>query len=94
MQINNSGIKLADFGKHYRILAERFAKPPIVVRYDDNERKEAWTLAHTFLDLQESFNKFYTEQLPAISKDLTDEDLHDLLLDIGEKVSSHSLSHS
>ena len=74
-------------------LAERLAKCPEVTRFDTGQEKEAWTLAHAFADLEESFRAFLDDQLPKLAReDLEPEAMHDLLLDIGEEF-RHILYH-
>jgi hypothetical protein len=66
---------------------------PSVKRLDDADHSEAEALAHAFIDLESSFQKFVQEQLPKlVDADLTSEALHDLLLDIGEEF-RHILYH-
>ncbi len=73
-------------------LAERLSKCAEVTRFDGQE-KEAWTLAHAFADLEESFRVFLDDQLPKLAQEnLEPEEMHDLLLDIGEEF-RHILYH-
>lgn len=62
-------------------------------KYDTSDEKQAWTLAHTFLDLAESFRKFLDQQLPKLEKGTMNcEEMNDLLLEIGEEF-RHILYH-
>lgn len=64
-----------------------------MTKFDAGENREAWTLAHTFADLEESFRTFLDEQLPKLAKaDLKASDTYDLLLEIGEEF-RHILYH-
>lgn len=64
-----------------------------VRRYDTHEEREAWTLAHAFLDLEESFDRFNRELLPALERGgLTSEGVFDALHSIGEEF-RHILYH-
>jgi hypothetical protein len=66
---------------------------PVVTRYDRSSEKEAETLAHAFLDLEQSFHKFTDELLPRLeSNGVTKVDIADLLLEIGEEF-RHILYH-
>ncbi len=77
----------------WEALAHKLSKCPEVTRYDTGEEKEAWTLAHAFADLEESFHAFLEDQLPMLVKgDLPPSAMHDLLLDIGEEL-RHILYH-
>ncbi|MFQ5705687.1 MAG: hypothetical protein ACE5HV_17745 [Acidobacteriota bacterium] len=74
-------------------LAERLSKCPAVSRLDTEEEREAWTLAHAFSDLEESFRKFLIEHLPRLSDaNLEDSEIEGLLLEIGEEL-RHVLYH-
>lgn len=76
-----------------KALAERLSKCPEVAKLDKGEEREAWTLAHTFGDLEESFRKFLEDQLPRLIQDqLEVSEIHDLLLEIGEEL-RHILYH-
>lgn len=78
-------MKESNFGKRYKQLGERLSKLSRITKYDKGEHKEAWTLAHSFLDLEGSFKKFLDEYLPKLENSrLSDEEVGDLLLDIGE----------
>ena len=64
-----------------------------VTRYDSEREKEAWTLAHAFNDIEESFTKIFGEQLPPlISGTKSSTEINDALLDIGEEL-RHVLYH-
>ena len=74
-------------------LAERLAKCPEVTRFDTGQEKEAWTLAHAFADLEESFRTFLDDQLPRLAgENLKPEEMYDILLDVGEEF-RHILYH-
>jgi hypothetical protein len=82
-----------DFGRRYTELIARLSQVPSVTRYDDGEYSEAETLAHAFLDLEGSCQKFVTGHLPRLfDPQLTNEDLFDALIDIGEEF-RHILYH-
>jgi hypothetical protein len=76
-----------------KALAERLSRCPEVARLDEGKDREAWTLAHAFADLEESFRKFLEDQLPRLTQDqLEVSEVHDLLLEIGEEL-RHILYH-
>lgn len=60
---------------------------------EEKDRAEAWTIAHSFSDLEESFRKFLDVLLPKLLKEeLTGEQIEDILLEIGEEF-RHILYH-
>ena len=76
-----------------KALAKRLATYKDVMQFDAGEEREAWTLAHAFGDLEESFRRFLEEQLPRLTNgQLTGPEIHDLLLEIGEEF-RHILYH-
>lgn len=76
-----------------KALAERLSRCPEVTKLDEGKEMEAWTLAHAFGDLEESFRKFLEDQLPRLTQDqLEASEIHDLLLEIGEEF-RHVLYH-
>lgn len=76
-----------------RALAEHLAECAEVARLDEGEEKEAWTLAHTFSDLEESFRRFLEDLLPRLTAaDATSNETRDVLLEIGEEL-RHILYH-
>jgi hypothetical protein len=76
-----------------KILATQLALCEEVTRYDTQEENEAWTLALTFQDLEDSFRTFLDDQLPRLCNgQLSPEETYDLLLDIGEEF-RHILYH-
>ena len=82
-----------EFVGKYTLLANVLSKCKKVTRYDSEEEKEAWTLAHAFLDLDGSFKKFSNDLLPKLfNENLSEEEIFDLLLDIGEEF-RHILYH-
>lgn len=84
---------MSTYANKYKQIAERLSKLPEVTRYDKGEHKEAWDLAHSFLDLEESFTKYKEDHLPKLTKqNLSDKELNDALLDIGEEF-RHILYH-
>jgi hypothetical protein len=66
---------------------------PEVTRYDEGGHKEAWALAHSFLDLEESFRAFLEDKLPKLTqRELKAPEVYDVLLEIGEDF-RHILYH-
>lgn len=77
----------------FKRLGEILSKYEFINKYDANEAKEAWTLAHAFIDLDESFNKFSNETLPKLfDENLSEKEIQELLIDIGEEL-RHILYH-
>lgn len=82
-----------EFSVELKALAERLNRCEQVTRYDTATEKQAWTLAHNFLDLAESFRAFLDEQLPKLrDESLGCAELDDVLTDIGEEF-RHILWH-
>ncbi len=76
-----------------RNLAERLSRCRAVTRFDIGEDQEAWTLAHAFADLEQSFRKVLDDQLPRfLQEELSENEINELLLDIGEEF-RHVLYH-
>jgi hypothetical protein len=64
-----------------------------VRQFDRPDELEASTLAHAFLDLEESFRSFVEQQLPDLMRgDLTEAEVCDKLDDIGDEL-RHILYH-
>ena len=81
------------FAADLRKIAERLDTCEQVKRYDTPEEKQAWTLAHEFLDLAESFRAFLNEQLPRLTDEsLNGDQVNALLVEIGEEL-RHILYH-
>jgi len=81
-------------GPKLKALADYLATCPQVTRYDTGDEREAWTLTHTFADLEASFRKFLEEQLPKLTEgELPPDDIYSLLLEIGEEL-RHILYHA
>lgn len=79
--------------KDVSALAERLSSSSEVTRFDRGREKEAWTLAHAFADLEESFVKFARHHLPRLTRDdLSPSEIRKVLLDIGEEF-RHILYH-
>lgn len=82
-----------EFAAELKALAERLNRCEQVTRYDTTTEKQAWTLAHSFLDLAESFRAFLDEQLPKLrDKSLSCAEIDDVLTEIGEEF-RHILWH-
>lgn len=74
-------------------LAEWLRQDPKVTDFDSVDRQEAWELAHSFSELEESFCKCLETYFPHLLKPGADaEQINDLLLDIGEEF-RHILYH-
>ncbi len=82
-----------EFADELRSLAERLNRCAHVTRYDTAQEKQAWVLAHSLLDLAESFSRFLDEQLPRVrDARLSCDEVHDALIEIGEEF-RHILYH-
>ncbi len=82
-----------EFAVQLKTLADRLNRCEQVTQYDTAEEKQAWVLAHSLLDLAESFRSFLDEQLPRLRDErVSCDELHDTLLEIGEEF-RHILYH-
>jgi hypothetical protein len=82
-----------EFAVELKALAERLNRCEQVTRYDTEAEKQAWTLAHSLLDLAESFRTVLDEQLPRLRDErLSCDETYDVLLEIGEEF-RHILYH-
>jgi hypothetical protein len=73
-------------------LAEILSRSKNVTRFDDNDNKEAWTIAYGFRDIEESFQEFLKLLHKLLDDKITDSEINDLLFDIGEEF-RHILYH-
>jgi hypothetical protein len=74
-------------------LAARLATCPDIAIRDAGEHVEAWALAHSFSDLEESFRVFLHEHLPGLTNgSVTDAEIREILYEIGEEF-RHILYH-
>lgn len=88
-----SGAKSTDFGSELVKLAKLLEECPEVTRYDTETEKQAWTLAHDLLDLEESCNIFTQRLMPQLNRgDSTPAERYQVLLEIGEEL-RHMLYH-
>src|SRR5262245_32261962 len=86
-------VKRSDFGLRYGLMIEIISRCSKVRELDRPEEREASTLAHAFLDLEESFRRFIDEHLPQLTRsDLSEQEICDTLHDIGEEF-RHILYH-
>jgi hypothetical protein len=84
---------LGSYESRRRRLQELLDSSPAVSRHDKTKEKEAETLAHAFLALEESFHKFTGELLPKLkSGEISKGDLAHVLHEIGEEF-RHILYH-
>ena len=73
-------------------LAEKLQKYECVSKFDSENDPEAWRLAHSLSDLEESFREILDNSLPALREANNEEALNNALLDIGEEL-RHILYH-
>ncbi len=68
-------------------LARRLSKVQQVARLDEGEHNEGWALAHGLTDIEQSCRVLLDKLMPALrSERITDEQINDILLDIGEEL--------
>ena len=76
-----------------KIIADVLSKSVKVSKFDTKDEEEAWTLAHSFVDLNKSFNTFSNDLFPKLFKEgIETEEIEDILYDIGEEF-RHILYH-
>jgi hypothetical protein len=64
-----------------------------ITRYSTNDENQADTLANALIDIEQSLKKIIDEDIPKLYlNDLNEEDVDDLILDIGEEL-KHLLYH-
>lgn len=81
------------FGERYGLLIDAISRCSRVREFDRPDEPEASTLAHAFLDLEESFKRFINEHLPELTRsDLSEQQVCDRLHEIGEEL-RHILYH-
>ncbi len=76
---------------HLKELAEKLQGYSFVSKFDDDE-PEAWRLAHSLCDVEESLNEILNKFLPVLRKSDDAEAINEALLDIGEEF-RHILYH-
>lgn len=84
--------KVIKGSQEINILAKKFQKYECVSKFDSDNDPEAWRLAHSLIDLEESFKEILNNSLPVLRKADSEEEIHDALLDIGEEL-RHILYH-
>jgi len=81
------------FAEELKQIAERLDVCEQVRRYDQNDEKQAWTVAHDLVDLAESFRTYLDELLPRLkSGNLSADEVNEVLIDVGEEF-RHILYH-
>ena len=74
------------FGERYARLMDVLSRCPKVQDFDQPDELEASTLAHAFLDLEESFRRFVNDQLPDLIRgELSESEICARLDDIGQE---------
>ncbi len=81
-----------DTTKLRELISNNLLKSEKVNEFDTVEEKEAFTLAHTFIDIKESF-EVYNELFQRISSEnITKDEVDEILSDIGDEL-RHILYH-
>jgi hypothetical protein len=78
--------------KSVKHLAEKLNQFNSISKFDSENESEAWTLAHSLSDLERSFREVLDNYLPALCQADAEENINDILLDIGEEF-RHILYH-
>jgi hypothetical protein len=75
------------FGERYLKLVDVLSRCEAVSRYDSPNEPQASTLAHAFLDLEDSFRRFVDHHLPGLMRqDMSEQEICDRLQDIGDEL--------
>ena len=75
------------YSERLNILANNLRKSEKINSFDSAKEKEADTLAHSFLDIQESCNVLTSELFPKLmSSNISESEIEELLFDIGEEL--------
>lgn len=84
---------MSEYNDKYIQLGKRFSKIEKITKLNQGEDKEAWTLSHSLLDIEESCKIFIEQQLPNLLKEnISDKQVSDILFDISENL-RHILYH-
>jgi hypothetical protein len=82
-----------DYANKLKYLGNILRKSRKVHMYDSENEKEADRLAHSLLDMQESFREIYESLLPQLtSENIDEEKIDNVLYEIGEEL-RHILYH-
>lgn len=82
-----------EYAKKMQLLSEILRKSKKVNSFDKEDEREADTLAHSLLDMEQSFKTVANELLPKLSSNnLSEDEINDVLFDIGEHL-RHILYH-
>ena len=73
-------------------LAEKLQQYKFISKFDSDNEPEAWRLAHSLSDLEESFKEILDNYMPALYEADSEAAIQDALLDIGEEL-RHILYH-
>lgn len=76
----------------FKALEARLARSEVVSQLNSEGREESTTLAHAFMDLEESFIRFLDQLLPNLFKAESDEEVREALWQLGQEF-RHILYH-
>jgi hypothetical protein len=82
-----------EYSEKLKILAQNLRKSEKVNSFDSVEERESETLAHSFLDIEESCRTLLNNLFPKLeTTTLSQDEINELLFDIGEEL-RHILYH-
>ena len=84
--------RLLKDAKSIKHLAEKLNQFNTISKFDSEDEPEAWRLAHSLSDLEQSFSEILDNYLPALCQAEAEESINRVLLDIGEEL-RHILYH-
>lgn len=82
-----------DYIKKLEILVQNLRKSQKVKSYDSPQEREADTLGHSLLDMEESFKVIMNDHIPRLMQNnITEKEIDDVLFEIGDEL-RHILYH-
>ncbi len=76
-----------EYSERLKILTQNLRKSEKINSFDSAEERESDTLAHSILDIEESCRTLLNHLFPKLeSTSLSEEEINNLLLDIGEEL--------
>lgn len=79
--------KLLEKDVTLKLLAEKISICSDLKTNQSSKNEEAWSIVHSLSDMEESFHKIYNEYLiKLLNNSLSQEEINDILLDIGEEL--------
>lgn len=84
--------KIFENSSEIKKLAEKLQEYECVYKFDSDDEPEAWRIAHSLSDLEQSFKEILNNQLPSLLNANSEVEIHNSLIDIGEEL-RHIIYH-